>query len=380
MKILMVGPGIMPIPSPGWGAVETIIWQQKIYLGKNGCHVDILNQRGLWAALQAKPWQYDLVHLHYDGLSKFWIDLSRAFKFPLVITTHYGYAACLEKWESYYNKIFADLSKANGLLVLSKEISQTFQNHGFSGWVDVLPNGTEVTDIHFSPDDGNGRAICLGKIEPRKNQANIATILNAKSSAQCDFVGPIGVDELVVDDISTRYLGVWSRQDVHAKLTDYSCLVLASDGEAHPLVVMEAMAAGLSIVVTPEATANLQANLPFVYVVQDLSNIDKIIEMATRENKKYRNDIRAYVGREFSWDVISARYVQSIENYLYIYHGKLKTNRPRFDNITGMLSIAERYIHSSSQQFVDQLRSLKHRLFVSSRVGKWNKLKVRSHE
>ena len=40
-------------------------------------------------------------------------------------------------------------------------------------------------------------------------------------------------------------------------LTHYGNLVLLSDGEAHPLVCMEAFAAGLGVVVTEWGKANL---------------------------------------------------------------------------------------------------------------------------
>ena len=32
MRIAIVGPGIMPIPPTGWGAVEIFIWDSKIAL------------------------------------------------------------------------------------------------------------------------------------------------------------------------------------------------------------------------------------------------------------------------------------------------------------------------------------------------------------
>ena len=32
MKVSIVGPGIMPIPPTGWGAVEILIWDQKLAL------------------------------------------------------------------------------------------------------------------------------------------------------------------------------------------------------------------------------------------------------------------------------------------------------------------------------------------------------------
>src|SRR5438128_112754 len=122
MKILLIGPGIMPIPNDGWGAVEIVIWQQKIHLEQIGHKVDILNERGLKAALKAQPWHYDVVHLHYDELAVFWNKLAKRLRLKLVITTHYGYADQPGRWDDYYINIFSELMKSPALLVLSDKI------------------------------------------------------------------------------------------------------------------------------------------------------------------------------------------------------------------------------------------------------------------
>ena len=41
MKIVIVGPGIMSIPPTGWGAVEILIWDQKLALEELGHEVVI---------------------------------------------------------------------------------------------------------------------------------------------------------------------------------------------------------------------------------------------------------------------------------------------------------------------------------------------------
>ena len=43
MRIAIVGPGIMPIPPTGWGAVEILIWDSKVALEKLGHEVKIVN-------------------------------------------------------------------------------------------------------------------------------------------------------------------------------------------------------------------------------------------------------------------------------------------------------------------------------------------------
>jgi glycosyltransferase involved in cell wall biosynthesis len=316
----MVGPGIMPIPNDGWGAVEIVVWQQKLHLESAGHHVNILNKRGLSSALLARPWSYDLVHLHYDELASFWIRLCSYLRVPLLITTHYGYAASPEKWEAdYYHEIFKAMMSSPGMLVLNSRIEKTFQQRGYAGWLGVLPNGTDVSNIRFGP-VGNRRAICLGKIEKRKRQAELTAMLNASQSVQCDFVGPIADNDFEPDGKSTRYLGVWTRHQVCSRLTEYSCLVLASAGEAHPLVVLEALAAGLSVVVTEEAGENL-ASREFIYVQEFSVELCQTLATACRDNSKFRLEAREYAKESFDWSVVASAYASQVTQFL-----KLRSN------------------------------------------------------
>ena len=43
MRLALIGPGIMPIPPKGWGAVETLIWDMHNALIALGHEVDIVN-------------------------------------------------------------------------------------------------------------------------------------------------------------------------------------------------------------------------------------------------------------------------------------------------------------------------------------------------
>ncbi|MBN2374682.1 glycosyltransferase family 4 protein [bacterium] len=317
LEILLVGPGIMPIPCKGWGAVENVIWQQKTYLEMLGHHVTILNKRGFLPAFLQRPWMYDVVHLHYDELARFWVRQAGLLDLPLFITTHYGYAACPEKWNGdYYDRIFEWLLKADRLILLSDEIKKTFIERGYSGNACVIPNGTETERIEFKEERGNGKAICLGKIEPRKMQARLAERIKNCGGISCDFVGPMIDQGFNADDIYVRYLGHWSRDEVYKNLTEYSCLVLASEGEAHPLVVMEAMAAGLSVVVTPEASANLDKDMPWIYISGMGDNFIENIRHACEHNHIYRGRIRMYARENFDWKVIMQRYVDTVGNVL----------------------------------------------------------------
>ncbi|MDQ8013216.1 MAG: glycosyltransferase family 4 protein [Flavobacterium nitrogenifigens] len=302
----------MPIPSNGWGAVETLIWNQKIYCEALGHTVDILNQRGLAPALAAKPWTYDVVHVHFDSLTEFWNLLSVHLDFKLVVTSHYGYAAFPRKWGTGYMATFKSLMESERLIVLSEEILKVFQRKGFKGVIGVLPNGTETKQFLFKKDALLKSAICLGRIEIRKGQAEIAKKILTKRNMVCDFVGPADSIKFKVDNKHVRYLGEWDRAAVHKNLTNYSCLILFSDGEAHPLVILEAMAAGLSLVISKEASANLDTGQPWIHLCESADEAVEHAEQAIRDNHLYREQIRKYAEENFDCSVIAQKYIEMI--------------------------------------------------------------------
>ena len=64
MKISIVGPGIMPIPPTGWGAVEILIWDQKLALEELGHEVQIVNvASGVEILKQINSFRPDFVHV-----------------------------------------------------------------------------------------------------------------------------------------------------------------------------------------------------------------------------------------------------------------------------------------------------------------------------
>ena len=82
MKIVIVGPGIMPIPPTGWGAVEILIWDQKLALEELGHEVVIVNTPHPMEIIKdINAEAPDFVHIQYDDF----IEIS-AFNKYIVLT------------------------------------------------------------------------------------------------------------------------------------------------------------------------------------------------------------------------------------------------------------------------------------------------------
>ena len=94
-----------------------------------------------------------------------------------------------------------------------------------------------------------------------------------------------------------------------------------SDGEAHSLVIMEAFAAGLGVVVSEFATANLDTDLDFITVIPE-SKIDDVeyVEYQITKNREYsvahREEIIEY-SQQFDWkNVLQKYYLPNVEEVI----------------------------------------------------------------
>ena len=160
-------------------------------------------------------------------------------------------------------------------------------------------------------------SIYLAKIDHRKRQFLFQKIKSLY------YAGNIAEDRF---DQSKNYLGEWKKETLFENLTEYGNLVLLSDGEAHPLVVAEAFSAGLGVVLSEWATANLDLNRKFISVVpEDMIYNAKYIEHKITQNREYsinnRQEILDYA-KEFEWTrILSQYYLPNIEK---VIDGKIK--------------------------------------------------------
>jgi glycosyltransferase involved in cell wall biosynthesis len=303
MRIVLVGPGIMPIPPTGWGAVEILIWDTKNALEKLGHKVHIVNTKdGRQIIEEINNFRPDFVHVHYDEF----IPIVPYIQYPNAITSHFGYLERPELFNGYVNILNAFTQIKPNVFCLSEGIKNVYKV--MSGISDeklfVTPNGVNtskfrVTEEPKYPD----RSIYLAKIDYRKRQhlfQGIGSLWFAGNNADPRF------------NTKKNYLGEWSKDVLYEDLTDYGNLVLLSDGEAHPLVCMEALAAGLGVVVCEWGKANLDTNKEFITVIPEAKINDlKYVEDAIIRNREYsishREEILEY-SKEFEWTNVIEKY------------------------------------------------------------------------
>ena len=116
-------------------------------------------------------------------------------------------------------------------------------------------------------------------------------------------------------------MGEWSKKHLYKNLTHYGNLVLLSDGEAHPLVCMEAFAAGLGVVVTEWGKANLATSKKFITVIPEKHIGDiEFLEYEIVKNREYsiehREEILDYA-QKFDWiNVVKKHYIPNVKMVL----------------------------------------------------------------
>lgn len=306
LRILFAALGYIPIPPVGYGGIESIIWEYTQRLRAKGHTVDIVNaskHRVFWEIL--KHGKYDFLHCHHErGLSR--MMAANLFKGSRVIcTSHRGYF--LDAIDHDAEKCLRLTARAPHIMVIREDVAAELRRRNPSAKVVVQPNGTEASQFRVAS-KGNGRAICLAMVEKRKRQDFIFEQIQG-TGIDVDFAGPL--KESILPE-GANFLGEWTRETIREKLTDYTTLILVSDreGGGPPLVVAEALAAGLNVVVSPMAYGNLDLAQPFIHPVD--RDEDFLPALRASMEQEHRAEARRYCEENFSWEVLTDRYEQQL--------------------------------------------------------------------
>lgn len=307
----------MPIPPTGWGAVEILIYDYYQTLIRNGHTVDIINTPDIHSIIhQANSKEYDFVHIQYDD---HFVVIPHLRCRNIAITSHYGYLTQRHRYDHHYTNIFNNFVNLDvNIFCLAEEISKIYSDSGKSSdKLFVIPNGVR-TDLFRYEEECKlpNSSVFLAKIDFRKRQHVFQNIPNLYFAGNCI--------EPRFNTNSPNYLGEWSKPHLYENLTNYANLVLLSDGEAHPLVCMEAMAAGLGLVISEFASYNLDNTLPFIDVIPesqiyDIDYVSSVIEKNRNVSVGMRKDIREYVINNFDWNkIVTEKYIPAIKKVIGI--------------------------------------------------------------
>jgi len=311
MRIYLIGPGLSPIPPTGWGAVESLIWDYYENLLKIGIDVTIINNRDLnQVIVQCNTESPDVVHIMYDDYAVIAPYLAAK---KIIYTSHYAYVTHPEfekKYKYYFQNIFKPVIENQRFLTIhsiSPMMNTVYEKYGFRGKIETVYNGAREDKFRFSETPSKlNKSVYVAKVEFRKSQYKYQDLTDI------DFVG--NYFDSPFDIKAPNYLGEWSKSTLYESLTDYGNLILLSEGEADPLVVKEALIAGLGVVVSECSSANLDLSLPFITVIPNEKLLDlDFISQKIKENRAVsisaRSQIREYAMEKFAWSSIIKKYL-----------------------------------------------------------------------
>ena len=318
MKIALIGPGIMPIPPDGWGAVESLIWEIACELGEREHEGMIINVPDPNEIIKiVKENDFDFIHLFYDVFHPVMDSIKKVS--PRSITAISSAYPYVDQFQFHQRDGYTDIynwlvnQKDHYNFCLSDKDLQTYENGG----ADVskllrLGLGSQHKSFKFSVEcEKQDTTLYMAKIEVRKRQWIYQSI------GSIEFVGRYS-PTTTFDKLHKSYIGEWTTEEKHENVTKYANLMLLSDGEnGTPLVIKEALVSGIGVVCSKYAAYDLDESLPFITVIPDdkLNDLE-YVENSIKENRNIsipmREKIREYGVKNFYWETIVNQYEKDI--------------------------------------------------------------------
>jgi hypothetical protein len=319
MNIAFIGPGIMPIPPNGWGAVEMLIWDYATVLTELGHSGVIINTPDRQEILhELKQEKFDIIHLHYDVFHDIILEILDLSNGKLIISSHYPFINYPNMWpRDNYNSIINSYTnnKEFHIFCSSQKDINTFVEFGANKehcWLSKL--GILPTTYKFQDKYEYDKTLCLSQICDRKRQYLIQDFENI------DFIGRLESGRFIN---KINYRGEIPREDLNDEITKYSNFTLLSSVEnTTPLAVKEALVCGLGVVISEEVSVELDTDLDFIDVIpenkiDDPSYINIVLERNKRCSIQNRKKIREYGIKSFGLkNILENEYIPKLQSLL----------------------------------------------------------------
>ena len=319
MKIALIGPGIMDIPPPKWGAVEMMIWDYAIILKELGHRVQIINtQDKELIKFEVEHGHFDIVHLHYDVFSDIITDLVPLCK-RLIVSSHYPYINTPAMWgKDRYGEHFSAIreNKDFHIFASSQKDINTYVDLGAVAdniWLSKL--GVRCEPYQFNEYATFDTTLCFSQVCDRKRQY----LLEKFNDGEVEIWGRREHGKYT----GRHYQGEMPREILNQNITNYSNFILLSEVEnTTPLVVKESLICGLGVVVTEPVARELDTSKDFIDVIPEdkVNDHDYVKEVVARNKKvsrQIRKEIRRYGIDTFGLEnILAYEYIPKLESLL----------------------------------------------------------------
>jgi glycosyltransferase involved in cell wall biosynthesis len=286
------------------------------------------------AMRQAREGKYDVLHCHFilpDGLAAIWA--SSKSNIPLVVTAHGsdvpGYNPdrfkLLHKliapaWRSIVRRI-------DRIVCPSRYLEQLLLDHEPKASTTVIPNGFDLERFSASRDRVRRILVVTRMLERKGVQDVLRALAGTDLGFDVDIVGTGPYLETLVQladslGVDAKFHG-WLDND-STELKDLfetsSIFVFPSHAENFPLVLLEAMAAGMAVITTNQTGCiEVVGEAALCVDAGDESAIRAaLVELAGNDSLRARlgADARQRVEQHFSWQTVASKHLDVFESLL----------------------------------------------------------------
>lgn len=262
-RVALLCDGSIPIPPPGWGAVQRDVWNLHSSLQKHGFDSLILNVKSEDELHQlCQDFKPHLINVHTDGADTLikLLPYLKAFPTPVVSTTHHSGLSIGIPTYAALNARLADV-----IIAVSPSIRERFLRAGYRN-VHFIPNGVNLSVFKPLPKKPNS-VIGVGQNIPRKRWAELARFFLDKPNYHLTLCGP-NMDSLASNvpvipraaNITT--IGNLSESETARLMGESEYLAHLCEIEACCLVIREGMASGCKVWTVPSNAQDL-SNVAF---------------------------------------------------------------------------------------------------------------------
>ncbi len=241
----------------------------------------------------------NIVHIHFarDLIPFLAAVISIWRKKPYLTQTH-GMIISNRRWSTRFIDFFLTrpiLKRSSSLLILGEFELENVRKLIVNTPIEILPNGIKVNIENLSPLNSPDRVAYLSRINKRKRVDRFIDLAEKyrESGIIFELYGPDGGDlDWTLNEIARRELSgcltykgsinSWSVSEVLARI---NLLVLPSENEPFPMVVLEALATGTPVLIMPSCgLADNLRNFEDSYVATS-ETFDGLVESFEKQRK-----------------------------------------------------------------------------------------------
>ena len=285
----------------------------------------------------------DIVHIHFarDLIPFLTAVISLFSRTPFVTQTHGMIISDNRISTRIIDILFTRplLNKSRINLVLTATELSAVSKIGSKSASKVLPNGIFVQPKNLESHNKINRVVFCSRLNKRKGVDKYIEIADffRESAIKFDIYGPDGGElELVKREIKNRnlegvleYKGALAAEEVLTMLSEIDLLILPSKDEPFPMVILEALSVGTSVLVMPScgiARELQQFRSSFVSKTEDINGLvesfNEFLENSTSQN---REKIINYCKSQFSIESVCNELEQLYFSLTSRYYGSTQS-------------------------------------------------------